>query len=89
MSLSTKVLAPGSHITFQSFHFITVYRWFSRYVIASMLVDENKRSLVDSKCSSTSNCTLQYCYPSLERVVANHLLAQWRRMHAAVFIDQN
>ena len=38
------------------------YRWFSRYVIAAMLVDENKRFLISSFCSSTSNCTLQHCY---------------------------
>ena len=31
------------------------YRWFSRYVIAAMLVDENKRFLISSFCSSTSN----------------------------------
>ena len=38
------------------------YRWFSRYVITAMLVDENKRFLISSFCSSTSNCTLQHCY---------------------------
>ena len=38
------------------------YRWFSRYVIAAMLVDENKTSLISSFCSSTSNCTLQHCH---------------------------
>ena len=37
-------------------------RWFSRYVIAAMLVDENKRFLISSFCLSTSNCTLQHCY---------------------------
>ena len=37
-------------------------RWFSRYVIAVMLVDENKRFLISSFCSSTSNCTLQHYY---------------------------
>ena len=42
------------------------YRWFSRYVIAAMLVDENKRFLISSFCSSTSNCTLQHYYVSLE-----------------------
>ena len=46
---------------------VTVYvvlsnRWFSRYVIAAMLVDENKTSLISSFCSSTSNCTLQHCH---------------------------
>ena len=35
---------------------------FSRYVIAAMLVDENTRFLINSFCSSTSNCRLQYCY---------------------------
>ena len=29
------------------------YRWFSRNVITAMLVDENKRSLINSFCSST------------------------------------
>ena len=43
-----------------------INRWFSRYVIAAMLVDENKRFLISSFCSSTSNCTLQHCYLSLE-----------------------
>ena len=49
------------------------YRWFSRYVIAAMLVDENKRFLISSFCSSTSNCTLQHCYLCPSRLVANHL----------------
>ena len=38
------------------------YRWFSLDVIAAMLVDENKRFLINCFCSSTSNCTLQNCY---------------------------
>ena len=38
------------------------YRRFSRYVMAAMLVDENKRFLISSFCLSTSNCTLQHCY---------------------------
>ena len=38
----------------------------SRYVIAAMLVDENKRFLISSFYSSTSNCRLQHCYVSLE-----------------------
>ena len=46
---------------------------FSRYVIAAMLVDENKTSLISSFCSSTSNCTLQHCHLCLQRLVANHL----------------
>ena len=50
------------------------YRWFSRYVIAAMLVDENKRFLISSFCSSTSNCTLQHCYLCPRRLAANHLL---------------
>ena len=41
-------------------------RWFSRFVIAAMLVDENKRFLISSFYSSTSNCRLQHCYVSLE-----------------------
>ena len=48
-------------------------RWFSRYVIAAMLMDENKRFLISSFCSSTSNCTLQHCYLCPWRLVANHL----------------
>ena len=40
---------------------IPTYRWFSRYVIGAMLVDENKRFLISSFCSSTSNCALQHC----------------------------
>ena len=35
---------------------------YSRYVIAAMLVDENKRFLISSFCSSTSDCTLQHFY---------------------------
>ena len=50
-----------------------IYRWFSRYVIAAMLVDENKRFLISSFCSSTSNCTLQHCYLCPWRLVATHL----------------
>ena len=38
-----------------------------------MLVDENKRFLISSFCSSTSNCTLQHCYLCPWRLVANHL----------------
>ena len=49
------------------------YRWFSRYVIAAMLVDENRRFLISSFCSFTSNCTLQHCYLCPWRLVANHL----------------
>ena len=37
-----------------------IVRWFSRYVMAAMLVDENKRFLISSFCFSTSNCTLQH-----------------------------
>ena len=48
-------------------------RWFSRYVTATMLVDENKRFLISSFCSSTTNCTLQHCYLCPYRLVANHL----------------
>ena len=49
------------------------YRWFSRYVIAAMLVDENKRFLISFFCSSTSICTLKHCYLCPWRLVANHL----------------
>ena len=43
-----------------------LYRWFSRYVIGAMLVDENKRFLISSFCSSTSNivhCSIVICVP--------------------------
>ena len=50
-------------------------RWFSRDVISAMLVEENKRFLISSFCSSTSYCTLQHCYLFPQRLVANHLLA--------------
>ena len=49
----------------------------SRYVIAAMLVDENKTFRNSSFCSSTSNCTLQHCYLCPQRLVANHLLLKW------------
>ena len=51
----------------------STYRWFSRYVIAAMLVDENKRFLISAFCSSTSYCTLHDCYLCPWRLVANHL----------------
>ena len=54
-------------------YIIKMNRWFSRYVIAAMLVDENKRFLISYFCSSTSNCTLQHCYLCPSRLVANHL----------------
>ena len=38
-----------------------------------MLVEENKRFLVSSFCSSTSNCTLQHYYLCPLRLAANHL----------------
>ena len=41
---------------------LTPHRWFSRDVSNAMLVDENKRFLISSFCSSTSNCTMQHCY---------------------------
>ena len=41
--------------------YILLNRWFSPYVIATKLVDKNKRFLISSFCSSTSNCTLQHC----------------------------
>ena len=59
--------------------FVDWYRWFSRYVIAAMLVDENKRFLISSFCSSTSNCTLQHCYLCPSRLVANHLYFDMKR----------
>ena len=37
-------------------------RWFSRYVIAAMLVDKNNRFFISSFCSSTSICTFHHCY---------------------------
>ena len=41
-----------------------------------MLVDENKRFLISSFCSSTSNCTLQHCYLCPSRLAANHLFEE-------------
>ena len=35
-------------------------RWFSRYVIAVMLVDINRRSFISSFCSSTSICSFHH-----------------------------
>ena len=37
-----------------------IHWWFSRDVIAAILVDENKRSLISSLCLSTSNCALRH-----------------------------
>ena len=37
---------------------VLLFIWFSCDVIAAMLLDENKRCLISSFCSSTSNCTL-------------------------------
>ena len=42
---------------------------------SSLLVDEDRRSLISSFCSFTRNCTLQYCYLCLLGLVANHLLS--------------
>ena len=42
----------------------TLNRWFSRYVIAVMLVDKNNSFLINSFCSSTSICTFHHCYLS-------------------------
>ena len=47
-------------------------RWFSRYVIAAMLVDKNNSFLISSFCSSTSICTFHHCYLCLKRLVANN-----------------
>ena len=46
----------------------------SRYVIAAMLVDGNKRSLISSFCLSTSICLFHHCYLCLPRLHENHLL---------------
>ena len=65
MDLLSYLVLETSYYTqkqFKAFRSLKAYRWFSRYVIATMLVDENKRFLISSFCSSTSNCTLQYCY---------------------------
>ena len=61
---------------------IPSYRWFARYVIGAMLVDENKRFLISSFCSSTSNCTLQHCYLCPSRLVANHLCGRATQSNA-------
>ena len=60
-------------------------RWFSPDVIAAMLVDENKRLLINSFCWSTSNCTLQHCYLCPKRLVANHLYLLLLHFSFAVF----
>ena len=49
-------LASYSHCTSRT------NRWFSRDVIAAMLVDDNKRSLISFFCSSTRRRTFLYCY---------------------------
>ena len=49
------------------------YRKFSRDVIADMLVDENKRSLISFSYSSTRSHTFIYCYWCLWRLVENVL----------------
>ena len=43
-------------------------RWFSRYVIAAMLVAVHKRSLISSLCLSTSICSFHHCYLCLPRL---------------------
>ena len=70
------VIHVGEELTCRKLvvHFVLHHRWFLRYVIAAMLVDENKRFLISSFCSSTSNCILQHCYLCPWRLVANHLL---------------
>ena len=50
-------------------------RRFSREVIAAMLVDENKRSLISFFCSSTRSRTFLYCYGCLWNLVENVLLS--------------
>ena len=45
---------------YYSAHTRNGYRWFSRDVIAAMLVDENKRFLISSFCSSTNNLTTRF-----------------------------
>ena len=42
----------------------TRYRWFSGYVIAAMLVDENKRSLISSFCSSNQQLYITSLLPT-------------------------
>ena len=66
-------LASVKTKTISHAQYLMANRWFSRYVIAAMLVDENKRFLISSFCSSTSNCTLQHCYLCPSRLAANHL----------------
>ena len=49
------------------------YRWFSRYVIAAMLMDGKKTSLISSLCLSTAICSFHHCYLCLPRLLENHL----------------
>ena len=72
-----KTLKPGgggggdSLLKFRVFLY-PVNRWFSRYVIDAMLVDENKRLLIISFCSSTSNLTYltcTFCFPISDHVM--------------------
>ena len=51
----------------------SLYRWFSRYVIAAMLVDDKQRSLISSFCLSTSICSFHHWYLCLPRLHENHL----------------
>ena len=48
-----------------------------------MLVDENKRFLISSFCSSTSICTLKHCYLCPWRLVANHLFSLYLQNEAS------
>ena len=51
------------------------YKWFSRYVIAAILVDgKQKIAHYSSFCLSTSFCPFHHCYLCLPRLHENHLL---------------
>ena len=41
---------------------LQLFGWFSRYVIAAMLVDEDNRPLISPFCSSISICTFHHCH---------------------------
>ena len=77
---------PGKYENY--FSLLVRNRRFSRDVIAAMLVDETKRSLISFFCSSTRSRTFHYCYlMSLEvgwkrRII----LVLWRcRSHSSRF----
>ena len=68
----------------RSFNCTQAIRWFSRFVIAAMLVDENKRFLISSFCSSTSRCRIP-CHSKTHLESA----ATWLRGYGATGLEAN